>query len=284
MIAQSIQRSVERSFGTACFLAYFALLFFRHTAEMVGSYLPYAALAGVLFVAVFAGSAHQADQLDRLGPARLSALASILCAAGVFLLEALPTPLLFVFGGVLSLAGCAAFFLIYGKNLAFYNHQERICQLATAFVVGAAIVALTATLADTVAFLVTLFLPLFAALHLFTLKPNKDTFAFASLAETRKSHQFALSSLFTTALTGFVWGIAFCLLAVRSPAAEAAPLCFALPIAVGGLVFPGRPVHRARSFRKARFCAASPPWPSSPSPRCRSCRAGCSSCAGPSCS
>ena len=67
---------------------------------MVGSYLPcYAALAGVLFVAVFAGSAHQADQLDRLGPARLSALASILCAAGVFLLEALPTPLLFVFGG-----------------------------------------------------------------------------------------------------------------------------------------------------------------------------------------
>ena len=188
-------------------------------------------------MAVFAGSAHQADQLDRLGPARLSALASILCAAGVFLLEALPTPLLFVFGGVLSLAGCAAFFLIYGKNLAFYNHQERICQLATAFVVGAAIVALAATLADTVAFLVTLFLPLFAALHLFTLKPNKDTFAFASLAETRKSHQFALSSLFTTALTGFVWGIAFCLLAVRSPAAEAAPLCFALPIAVGGLVF-----------------------------------------------
>lgn len=237
MIAQSIQRSVERSFGTACFLAYFALLFFRHTAEMVGSYLPYAALAGVLFVAVFAGSAHQADRLDRLGPARLSALASILCAAGVFLLEALPTPLLFVFGGVLSLMGCAAFFLIYGKNLAFYNHQERICQLATAFVVGAAIVALTATLADTVAFLVTLFLPLFAALHLFTLKPNKDTFAFASLAETSKSHQFALSSLFTTALTGFVWGIAFCLLAVRSPAAEAAPLCFALPIAVGGLVF-----------------------------------------------
>lgn len=104
MIAQSIQRSVERSFGTACFLAYFALLFFRHTAEMVGSYLPYAALAGVLFVAVFAGQRPPADQLDRLGPARLSALASILCAAGVFLLEALPTPLLFVFGGVLSLA------------------------------------------------------------------------------------------------------------------------------------------------------------------------------------
>ena len=199
-------------------------------------------------MAVFAGSAHQADQLDRLGPARLSALASILCAAGVFLLEALPTPLLFVFGGVLSLAGCAAFFLIYGKNLAFYNHQERICQLATAFVVGAAIVALTATLADTVAFLVTL--SLFAALHLFTLKPNKDTFAFASLAEKRASHQFALSSLFTTALTGFVLGhrvLPSCR-ALTGGGGCAALLCPAYRR--GRARVPGRPVHRQEAFGK----------------------------------
>lgn len=241
MIAQAIQASIERSFGTACFLAYFALLFFRHTSEMVGRYLPCATLAGVLFVAALALCARLADRLDRVGPARLSVAAGALCTVGVGLLEASPLPVPFVLGGMLSLAGCVAFFMVHGKNLAFYNHRERVCQLAAAFVVGAALVALASSLADPVAFTATLFLPVLSVLHLCTLKPNKDTFSFAGLEETRKNRWFAPSTLFTTALTGCMWGIAFSLLATRTQTPGApdatAPLYFAAPLALGGIVF-----------------------------------------------
>ena len=119
---------------------------------MVGRYLPCATLAGVLFVAAFALCARLADRLDRVGPARLSVAAGALCTVGVGLLEASPLPVPFVLGGMLSLAGCVALFMVHGKNLAFYNHQERVCQLAAAFVVGAALVALVSSLADPVAF------------------------------------------------------------------------------------------------------------------------------------
>ena len=155
MIAQSIQRSFERSFGTSCFLAYFALLFFRHTEEMTGLYLPYATAVGILFVIIFVLCAHLADRLDRIGPARLSVIACVLCAIGAMLLEIPSASILFAFGGFLSLLGCVTFFLILGKNLAFYDHQERICQLSAAFLVGSAVIAIAATLNDTAMFAIT---------------------------------------------------------------------------------------------------------------------------------
>lgn len=266
MIAQSIQRSFERSFGTACFLAYFALLFFRHTEEMTGRYLPYATAVGVLFVIIFAACAHMSDALDRIGPARLSVAACLSCVVGTTLLEgALSSPLVLI-GGLLSLLGCVVFFLILGKNLAFYDHQERICQLAAAFIVGAAIIAIASTLTDTAMFIIALVLPVLSALHLCTLKPNKNSFSFADLASSRKSHRFSVTTLFTTAMTGFVWGIAFCLIAKPTHPTVAAPLYFALPFALGGLIcmvdlFKFKKISEhslLRCFATAAFVAIAP--------------------------
>ncbi len=236
MIAQSIQRGFERSFGTACFLAYFALLFFRHTRDMVDAHLPYAALAGVALVALFAIGAHTADFLDRFGPGRLSLAASILCCTGLALLEFAPGPGPYVGGGVLAIAGSSAYFFVLGKNLAFYNHQERICLLATAFIAGAVLVGIIASMADAASFIGALLLPAISALHLCTLKPNKGSFTFADLATTRKSHRFSLTVLLTTALTGLVWGIALALVAKPAGLEPGPALGFALSLALGGAI------------------------------------------------
>ena len=266
MIAQSIQRSFERSFGTSCFLAYFALLFFRHTEEMTGLYLPYATAVGILFVIIFALCAHLADRLDRIGPARLSVIACVLCAIGAMLLEIPSASILFAFGGFLSLLGCVTFFLILGKNLAFYDHQERICQLSAAFLVGSAVIAIAATLNDAAMFAISIILPLLTALHLCVLKVNKGTFSFADLAASRKSHRFSVTVLFTTAVTGFIWGIAFCLIAKPYHPTVAAPLHFALPIALAGLIsiidlFKWKKISEhslLRIFSTAAFVAIAP--------------------------
>lgn len=266
MIAQSIQRSFERSFGTSCFLAYFALLYFRHTEEMTGLYLPYATAVGILFVIIFVLCAHLADRLDRIGPARLSVIACVLCAIGAMLLEIPSASILFAFGGFLSLLGCVTFFLILGKNLAFYDHQERICQLSAAFLVGSAVIAIAATLNDTAMFAISIILPLLTALHLCVLKVNKGTFSFADLAASRKSHRFSVTVLFTTAVTGFIWGIAFCLIAKPYHPTVAAPLHFALPIALAGLIsiidlFKWKKISEhslLRIFSTAAFVAIAP--------------------------
>lgn len=266
MIAQNIQRSFERAFGTACFLSYFALLFFRHTEEMAGMHLPYAIAVGILFVTVFVACAHMADRLDKAGPARLSIIACVLCTLGALLLEVTLAPFLFALGGLLSLLGCVMLFLILGKNLAFYDHQERICQLSAAFLMGAAIIAIAATLVDAAMFIVVLLLPILTALHLCVLKTNKGTFSFASLDATRKSHRFSLTVLFTTAVTGLVWGIALCLIVRPSYPTIAAPLYFALPIALAGLLslvdlFKFKKVSESmllRLFATAVFVAIAP--------------------------
>ena len=236
MVAQNVQRSFEQSFGTACFVAYLAILLFRHTEKLISHFIAQTAVMGILFVAGFALCAFLADKLDNMGPARISIFASALCAAGSALLEVRHTLPISILGGLLALAGCMAFLFIFGKNLAFYNHSERICFIAAAFLAGAAIVAISAALADAAVFTLLILLPVLAALHLCTLKPNKDTFSFSNLEITRKSHRFSLTALFTTAITGFVWGIAFCLMAKPFKPEISIPLCFALPLVMGSLV------------------------------------------------
>ena len=235
MIAQNVQRSFEQSFGTACFIAYFAILLFRHTGEIVGRFVAWGACIGILFIAGLVLCAFLADALDGIGPAKISVIASMCCALGAVFLEARCALPLSIAGGVLSLCGCMAFLFILGKNLAFYNHYERIGILSTSFLTGAAIIAAAAALIDGAVFVVLILAPVLAALHLCTLKQNKDTFTFSNLAITRKSYHFAPRTLFTTAITGLMWGIAFCLIAKPANPEMPVPLCFALPLSAGSL-------------------------------------------------
>lgn len=236
MIAQTVQKSFEQSFGTACFIAYFAILLFRHTGKIVDHFVAQGAIMGSLFVVGFVLCAFSADKLDNAGPARISVAASVLCALGAVLLEVRHALIVSILGGFLALVGCTAFLFILGKNLAFYNHYERICLIATSFLTGSAIIAVSATLVDGAVFVVLILSPVLAALHLCTLRPNKDTFIFSNLKITRKSYRFSPGVLFTTAITGFVWGVAFCPVAKPFDPEISIPLCFALPIAAGSLI------------------------------------------------
>lgn len=237
MISQQIQKSFEQSFGTACFLAYFALLLFSHTHTMTERYLALTAFVSVLFVALFIAAAFLSDRLEGIGPARLSAIACALCTTGSLFLNMLPQPISVIVGPPLALTGSTAFFLVLGKTLAFYNHQERSAFIACAFMTGAGIVAIATAINDTAMLVVSLTLPVLSSLHLFTLKTNAGTFEFMNLADTRKSHQFPLSALLTTALTGLVWGIAFCAISEPADLIASAPVHFALPVALGGLIY-----------------------------------------------
>lgn len=231
-IAQDIQKDFERSFGTACFIAYFAIMLFRQ-GSLILSYLPCTVVGGLSFVGLLALCARYADTIDAIGPGRLSLVACAASMLGVVVLEVSTQAAFILAGGVLAGLGMALFLLIFGKNLAFYSHDKRISQLCAAFLTAALLTALISALEDAAALVATFLLPLLCALHLCTLKANAGTYAFANLSKSRDEYQISASTLFTTAITGFMWGIAFYLVASSLGARMELALSFSLPVAGG---------------------------------------------------
>ncbi len=234
-LAQEIQQGFTKSFSTACFLGYFIILCTSHSAAMV-SLLPYTVVAGIFLVAFLLLSARLADRVDFYGPAKLSMIGCILCALGLVFLGMTRYPALSLAAGIVSVVGAGFFLLILGKNLAYYDQRERYLQLCCAFVLSASLVAISAFLDAVGVFILESMLLLAIVLHLYTLKPNSETYCFASLSASKQDYHFEWTTLLTTALTGTVWGVALfaCTYQMRSPLIPL--LSIALPMALGAVV------------------------------------------------
>ncbi len=231
-VAQDIQKDFERSFGTACFIAWLAIMLFRESDLLLG-YLPCTITGTLFFVGLLGLCSRYADAVDAMGPGRLSCVACIASMLGVVVLEVAEGLPLVLAGGVLISTGSAAFLLVFGKNMAFYCHDTRLPQLCAAFFTGALLVALVSALDDAASLVVTFLMPLLCALHLCTLKSNAGTYSFANLSKSRDEYQISASTLFTTGITGFMWGIAFYLVAAALGSRMDLSLGFALPVACG---------------------------------------------------
>lgn len=220
----------------SCFFAYLVLTFFRYT-DVLFMQQPFVFIVfGIVVVCAYIVFAHASDILTRAGPMLLAAVSAACSVCGVFLLEFASLIEAHLAGGALAMLGCTIFSLIWGKNLSFYTHAERMPILCGAFLLGSVITALAISLSWEVQFVVSACLPIVSALHLSTFKPVKGTFFFALMKETRKSYKFSVRVLLTTAITGYVWGIAFFIILKPTNPPYIVPLCFALPIALGCIV------------------------------------------------
>ncbi len=236
MESKRLQQVFTNALGMACFFAYFVLLLFRYTGVFFDAYFYVFPILGICIGALYVASAFLSDKLTAIGPVPLTVFASMMCIVGALLLELQWGFVSNLGGGLCVILGFVLFTQVWGKNLSFYNHGDRISVLCATFILGALFTALSFALVNE-AMLIALFcLPLLSLVHLMSLRSMQGSFVFAALEESRESYRFSVRPLMTTALTGYVWGIAFFFVLQPGNDQYIIPLCLSVPIILGGVV------------------------------------------------
>lgn len=189
----------------------------------------------VLLVSLLYIASRTADKLDSAKPARLTLAACVLCIVGTVSFEISSGAIVTAVASSLTACGISLFLIVLGKNLAFYSREDRQIQLCCAFVAGGFITCISAFLNNVGILILEASLSLFSFLHLYTLKPNSSTFIFSNAEKSHESYHFERATLLTTAVTGFIWGVAFFACTWHETSQPIEYLSIGLPLAVGSL-------------------------------------------------